>query len=140
MTGKIHSLDPITSKTISHSKYKDMRITSLAPKAAVCDQSEKLIILCENLPRPGDVEVVFTIGDWEERVQPDLEHHNCAVQVSTPQVEIYQETTAEVRVVRKSNNTATEAATFSFLPARTYTCQLCYIALGQAYNFITYRN
>jgi len=128
VNGKIYHLDPITSKTISHSKYKDMRITSLAPKSALCNQPEKLIILCENLPRPGDIEVVFTIGDWEERVKPDLEHHNCAVQISTPQIEIQEETTAEVRVVRRSNNTATEAVTFSFLPAKTNTCQSCYQA------------
>ena len=131
MTGKTHSLAPVTSKTISHSKHKDMRITSLAPRAAVCDQPEKMIILCENLPRPGDIEVVFTIGDWEERVRPDLEHHNCAVQVTSPQVEIYQETRAKVRLVRKSNNTATEPVTFSFLPAKIDTCQSCYIRDNQ---------
>ena len=79
------SLEPITSKTISHTKSKDMRITSLAPESATCNQ--KLIILCEHLPKPGDIGVEFTIGDWRKMALPDFEHHNCALQVSTPQLD-----------------------------------------------------
>ena len=125
MNGTIVELDPVTSNTISHTKSKEIRITSLAPEAAVCSQPEKLIILGEHFPQQGDVWVKFTIGSWERIVKPDFEHHNCALQVTTPvlDVEMNQKTKAEVRLVRISNNTSTEPLDFFFLPTQWKDCQ-----------------
>lgn len=99
-----------------------MKITALAPNEAVCDQPQKLIILAEYLPQhKGDVEVMFSIGNWSKRVKPDFEHKSCALQVSTPTpgFEITQRIQAEVKLVRKSNNASTEPLKFFFLPPKT---------------------
>ena len=121
INGQAVSLAPLVSNTISHTKSKEMKITTLAPYEAVCDQPQKLIILAEHLPQhKGDVEVMFSIGNWSKSVKPDSQHQNCALQVSTPtpDFEITHRIKAEVKLVRKSNYTSTESLDFFFLPPK----------------------
>ena len=101
-----------------------MSIHSVTPNIAVADDPVKLTILADNLPRAGDLWVMFSTAEWSIKVRPEYQHNNSAVQVCTPKlyVEIAEPTRVEIRLVRISNQAETEAVEFIFWPNKKLRC------------------
>jgi hypothetical protein len=97
-----------------------MSLHSVTPNEASSDDPVKLTILADNLPRPGDICIMFSTPSWSKTVVPEYEHHNCAVQLFTPRldVEITHKTRVEVKLVRISNQAVTKSVDFFFLPPK----------------------
>jgi hypothetical protein len=97
-----------------------MSIHSVTPNKAGADDPVKLTILADNLPRAGDLWVMFSTAEWSIKVRPEYQHNNSAVQVCTPKlyVEIAQQTRVEIRLVRISNQAETEPVEFTFWPSK----------------------
>ena len=95
-----------------------MSIHSVTPNQAFTLDPRKLTILADNLPRAGDLWVMFSTAEWSIKVRPEYQHNNSAVQVCTPKlyVEIAEPTRVEIRLVRISNQAETEAVEFWLWP------------------------
>ena len=116
--GRIFEIPPVPSNTISHAKGKGMSIHSVTPNQAVVDDYAKLTILADNLPRAGDLWVMFSTQAWSMKVRPDYQHNNSAVQLTTPKLyaDILEKTKVEMKLVRISNQAETDPVDFFFLP------------------------
>jgi hypothetical protein len=70
------------------------------------------------LPRRKALLVQFSTAEWSKTVVRNVQHHDCAVQVCTPvlDLEIDQRMRVEVKLVRISNRAQTESQDFFFLP------------------------
>jgi len=117
--GRVVVIPPVVSNTISHAKGKVMSIHSVTPNKVVVDRLEKLTILADNLPRAGDLWVMFHTPEWSMKVMPEYQHHNSAVQLTSPKlyVDITTVTRVKIKLVRKSNQIETESIPFYFIPS-----------------------
>ena len=117
--GHVSVLSPVVSNTISHAKGKVMSIHSVTPDKVMVDRLERLTILADNLPRAGDLWVMFFTPEWSMKVMPEYQHHNCAVQLTSPKlyVDITRVTMVQIKLVRKSNQIETESIPFYYLPS-----------------------
>ena len=97
-----------------------MSLQSVTPNEASSEDPVKLSLFANNLPRAGDIHAMFYTSDWSCSVLPEYQHHNCGLHVLTPKldVEITEKTRVKIRLVRISNQAATESLDFFFLPPK----------------------
>ena len=97
---------------------KEMSMINLAPTGAPGNQPVNLIIHGENLPLREDLLVEFSSTWWSTEVVPDVQHHDCAVQVFTPalDVDIEQRMRVEVMLVNTRRGKESGAKDFFFSP------------------------
>jgi len=132
--GHVSVLSPVVSNTISHAKGKVMSIHSVTPDKVMVDRLERLTILADNLPRAGDLWVMFFTPEWSMKVMPEYQHHNCAVQLTSPKlyVDITRVTRVQIKLVRKSNQIETESIPFYYLPStEEHETEICPIILQE---------
>ena len=120
LQGNVVVLQPVTSNTISFTKSKGMSLHSITPNEASSEDPVKLSIFAENLPRAGDIHVMFYTPEWSCLVLPEYQHHNCGLHVFTPKldVQITEKKRVKIRLVRISNQAATEPLDFFFFPPK----------------------
>ena len=97
-----------------------MSLHSITPNEASSEDPVKLSLFADNLPRAGDIHVMFYTPEWSCLVLPEYQHHNCGLHVFTPKldVQITEKKRAKIRLVRISNQAATEPLDFFFLPLK----------------------
>ena len=120
LRGNVVFVQPVTSNTLSFTKSKGMNLHSVTPNEASFEDPVKLSLFAENLPRAGDIHVMFYTPEWSCSVLPEYQHQNCGLHVLTPKldVEITEKTRVKMKLVRISNEAVTEPLDFFFFPPK----------------------